>query len=253
MSSPYYSTAQVARAVGVHPNTVRMYEVWGFLPPIPRGPNGYRRYTEFHIDQMRLARTALHGGWPGRNIRASALTLVRRSASGDLGGALEQAYRHLALVQAERAQAEAAANLLERWAQGNAIDTTAKPLRIKDAAQLLGVTIDMLRNWERNGLLKVPRDQHSGYRHYGAAELDRVRVIRTLSRAGYSVMAILRMLRRLDAGERHNLRQALDTPEPHEDVFTAADQWLSALQSYEQRANELIAQLEAMIRKKRRK
>ena len=253
MTSQHYSTLQVARAAGVHPNTVRLYEVWGFLPPIPRAPNRYRLYTEFHVDQMRLARTALHGGWPGRNIRESAVTLVRRSASGDLGGALEQAYRHLALVQAERAQAEAAANLLERWAQGTAIDATARPLRIKDAAKLLGVTSDMLRNWERNGLLKVPRDSHSHYRAYGAAELDRVRVIRTLSRAGYSNMAILRMLRRLDAGERHNLRQALDTPDPHEDVFTASDQWLTALQSQEQRANEMIGQLEAMIRKKRRK
>ena len=253
MKRRHYSTLQVARAAGVHPNTVRMYEVWGFLPPIPRAPNGYRLYTEFHIDQMRFARAALHGGWPGRNIRASAAALVRRSASGDLGGALEQAYRHLAVVQAERAQAEGAAKLLERWAQGTAIDATAKPLRIKDAAKLLGVTSDMLRNWERNGLLKVPRDKHSGYRHYGAAELDRVRVIRTLSRAGYSVMAILRMLRRLDAGERDNLRKALDTPEPREDVFTAADQWLSALQSHEQRADEMITQLEAMIRKKRKK
>lgn len=253
MKPTHYTTLQVARTAGVHPNTVRQYEVWGFLPPIPRAPNGYRLYTEFHIDQMRFARTALHNGWPGRNIRESALTLVRRSASGDLGGALEMAYRHLVLVQAERAQAEAAANLLERWAQGTAIDATAKPLRIKDAARLLGVTSDMLRNWERNGLLKVPRDPHSRYRAYGAAELDRVRVIRTLSRAGYSNMAILRMLRRLDAGERHNLREALDTPDPHEDVFTAADRWLSALQSYEQRANEMIAQLEALVRKKRRR
>jgi hypothetical protein len=66
-------------------------------------------------------------------------------------------------------------------------------------------------------------------------------------------MAILRMLRRLDAGERHNLRQALDTPDPHEDVFTAADQWLTTLQSNEQLANEMITQLEAMIRRKRRR
>ena len=253
MKPRHLSTLQVARAAGVHPNTVRMYEVWGFLPPIPRAPNGYRLYSEFHVDQMRLARIALHGGWPGRHVRESAVNLVRRSASGDLGGALEQAYRHLALVQAERALAEGAANLLERWAQGTALDATARPLRIKGAADLLGVTSDMLRNWERNGLLKVPRDPHSRYRHYGAAELDRIRVIRTLSRAGYSNMAILRMLRRLDAGERHNLRQALDTPDPHEDVFTAADRWLSALQSHEQRAAEMITQLEVMIHKKRRK
>ena len=36
---------------------------------------------------------------------------------GDLGGALEKAYQHLALVQAERAQSEAAVALLERWAE----------------------------------------------------------------------------------------------------------------------------------------
>ena len=252
MKPQHYSTLQVARAVGVHPNTVRLYEVWGFLPLVPRAPNGYRLYAEFHVDQMRFARTALHGGWPGRNIRESAVALVRQSASGDLGGALEHAYHHLALVQAERAQAEGAANLLERWAQGMAIDTTPKPLRIKEAAQLLGVTSDMLRNWERNGLLKVPRDPHNRYRCYGAAELDRVRVIRTLSRAGYSNMAILRMLRRLDAGKRHNLREALDTPDLREDVFTAADHWLTTLQSQEQRAKDMIAQLAAMISKRRR-
>ncbi len=111
-------TSDVAKAVGAHANTVRLYEEWGFLPPIPRSPSGYRLYTQAHLDQMQFARMALHGGWPGRNIRQSALALVRQAASGDLGGALEQAYHHLALVQAERAQAEAAAELLKRWAQG---------------------------------------------------------------------------------------------------------------------------------------
>jgi len=67
---------------------------------------------------MRLARTALHGPWPGRNIKRSAVELVRQAALGDLGGALERAYEHLALVQAERAQAEAAVDFLERWTQG---------------------------------------------------------------------------------------------------------------------------------------
>jgi hypothetical protein len=91
-------TSDVARAAGVHPNTVRLYEEWGFLPPIPRSPSGYRLFTEAHIDQMRLARTALRGPWPGRNIKRSALALVRRAASGDLGGALEQAYSFLVLT-----------------------------------------------------------------------------------------------------------------------------------------------------------
>jgi len=245
-------TSEIARAVGVHPNTVRLYEEWGFLPPIPRSASGYRLFTEAHLDQMRLARTALHGPWPGRNIKRSAAELVRRSASGDLGGALEQAYRHLALVQAEHAQAEAAVSLLERWATGAAADATSTLLWIGEAARLLDVTTDMLRNWERNGLIQVPRDPRNHYRLYGPTEIGRLRVIRMLLRAGYSTMAILRMVLYLDRVRPGDLRQVLDTPRPDEDVYSATDRWLSTLAAFEQRALELIAQLEMMISKQSR-
>ena len=66
-----------------------------------------------------------------------------------------------------------------------------------------------------------------------------------LLRAGYSMMAILRMLLQLDQGA--DPRQALDTPHPDEDVYTAADRWLSSLAEQEQRASNIIAQLEHMI------
>jgi DNA-binding transcriptional MerR regulator len=97
----FLRTSDIAKAVGVHPNTIRFYEAWGLLPPIPRGPSGYRLFTEAHLDQMCLARMALGESWPGRNIRHSAV-------------ALEGAYDHLALVQAERAQAESADSRRER-------------------------------------------------------------------------------------------------------------------------------------------
>jgi DNA-binding transcriptional MerR regulator len=77
----------------------------------------------------------------------------------------------------------------------------------------------MLRNWERNGLLTVPRDPDNGYRRYGPAEIGRLRVIRTLRHARYSPMAILRMLRQLDADRDANLRQALDTPDPEKTTW----------------------------------
>ena len=80
MGSRYLRTSDVAKAVGAHPNTVRLYEKWGFLPPLPRSPGSYRLFSETHLDQMRLAWTALHGPWPGRTIKRSALTLVRRAA-----------------------------------------------------------------------------------------------------------------------------------------------------------------------------
>lgn len=249
MPKGYLSTSQIAKATGVHVNTVRLYETWGFLPPVRRSPTGYRLFTEAHLDQMRLARTALHGGWPGKPIRTSALDLVLQAARGDLGGALEAAYRHQALVQAEIAQAEAAARLLQRWAEGTATDATGEILPIGAAARLLGLTADVLRNWERNSLLRVPRDPENGYRRYGPVEIGRLRVIRMLRQAGYSPMAILRMMLRLDAGERHDLRSILDTPRPDEDAYSASDRWLSALQEHAQRAQTMIDLLEEMIRK----
>jgi DNA-binding transcriptional MerR regulator len=249
MKSRYLRTSDIAKAVGVHPNTVRLYEEWSFLPPIPRTPSGYREFTEAHLEQMRLARIAFQNPWPGRRIRKSALALVRQAATGDVAGARASADQHLALVRSERAQADAAADFLERWAQGTVEKIMVEPLQIKVVAQLLDVTPDMLRNWERNGLIKIPRDPNNGYRLYGAAEISRLRVIRLLRSAGYSTMAILRMMLYFDQGQRDGLRQVLDTPRPDEDVIFAADRWLSTLAEAEKQAMKMIAQLEGMLRK----
>ena len=72
-------------------------------------------------------------------------------------------------------------------------------------------------------------------------------MIRTLRQAGYSMMAILRMLRRFDAGETKNLRHALDTPDPEEDIYYVSDNWLTTLAEVEQRAQAMIQQLNSMM------
>jgi len=141
-----------------------------------------------------------------------------------------------------------AALLLERWAAGAAADATEHPLRFGQVALLLGLSIDVLRNWERSGLLAVPRDVRNRYRLYGPAEISRLRVIRMLTRAGYSHMAILRMLLQLEAGATTDLRRSLDTPRPDEDVYSAADRWLSTLAEQERVALHLIAEVEDIIR-----
>lgn len=247
MPAKHLRTSDIAQAVGAHVNTVRLYEAWGFLPPIPRGRNGYRQYTPAHREQMKLAWLALHteSWWHGKRLLAD---LVRGAAGGDLGGALELAYQYRAAVRAEIAQAEAAVGFLERWTQGQATDTSiTEPLSIGAVATRLDLTIDTLRNWERNGLLAVPRNPRNGYRQYGPPEIARLRVIRMLKNAGYSLMAILRLVRALDAGQTTDLSTVLDTPEPGEDVFTIADTWLSSLLEFEQQGQAIIRQLEVMI------
>jgi DNA-binding transcriptional MerR regulator len=249
MTMKYLHTSELARAVGVHPNTVRRYVERGLLPQVQRSPNGYRLFTEKHLDCLRVARIVYIASYPGRTIRLSGSKIVERAAADDWGGALERAYAHLAFVQAERAQAETAALLLERWAAGRAADATEQPLRIGQVAQLLGVSIDVLRNWERNGLIDIPRDPANSYRRYGAREIGRLRVIRMLARAGYSLSAVLRMLLQLDRGEKTDLRRALDTPRPDEDVYLASDRWLSTLAEQEQLAHAVIAVIEEALQK----
>jgi DNA-binding transcriptional MerR regulator len=246
----YLRTSDLAKATGIHPNTVRLYEQWGFLPPIPRSPKGYRRFTEAHLDQLRLARLALHCTIVGGEVRRAALKMVLQAAKGDLGGALEQAYQFVAEVQSERAQAGAAAQFLERWAKGQSAEAASHSLHIGDVARLLNTTIDSLRSWERNGLIEVPRNAHNRYRLYSSNEIGRLRVIRMLIRSGYSTMAVLRTLTQLDQGQTEGLRKVLDTPHPEEDILYASDHWLSTLAEAEQYASQAVALLEQMIQNK---
>jgi hypothetical protein len=70
-----------------------------------------------------------------------------------------------------------------------------------------------------------------------------------LRSAGYSTMAILRMLTQFDRGDTTDLRRALDTPEPGEDIYYATDQWLTTLHQQEKNAHNLMMMLEERIRK----
>lgn len=247
MAAKTLRTIEIARELGVHVNTIRRYEALGFLPEIPRAANGYRLYTRIHLEQARLARLALR--WPYLAADRTLLEdLVKSAAAGDTGRAMELAYLYLAHIRVERTLAEAAVEFLTRWAAGHVIDTSRQRVHIKEAARHLDVTVDMLRNWERNGLIDVPRDPANGYRVYGAAEFGRLRVIRMLVKAGYSQLAILRMLRQFDAGSTENLGDALELPlEEDEDIPIAANRWLTSLLELEQRAQEIIHQIGRLI------
>jgi DNA-binding transcriptional MerR regulator len=245
----YLRTSDLAKAVGIHPNTVRRYVDRGLLPPVEHSPSGYRRFTQRHLDCLRLARQVYGAPYAGKAIFLSGNQILQATVSGDLSGALALAHHHLQLVQAERAQADMAADLLERWAFGPPADDTSQPLQIGQATRVLSISIDILRNWDRNGLIDVPRDPANGYRRYGAREISRLRVIRMLSRAGYSLSAILRMLLQLDQGETTDLRRALDTPRPDEDVYLASDRWLSTLADHGERSHTMIALLKGFIQK----
>ena len=248
MTAKYLRTSDLARAVGVHPNTVRLYADWGLIPPVERSPSGYRIFTQRHLDCLRLARTVYAAPYPGRGFRALGSEIIQRAVVEDWHGALEKSHEHLDLVKAELKQAETAADVLEHWAQNMAANSPDEtPLAIGDVSKLLGLSIDVIRNAERNGLITVPRNSYNNYRLFGKKEIERLRIIRMLTRAGYSHMAILRMFLALDAGSTRNLKEVLDTPRADEDIFSAADRWLTTLHEQKKMAEGVIQMIRAIM------
>ena len=252
MTTKFLRTSDLARAVGIHPNTVRRYVDWGLLPPVERSPSGYRLFTQRHLDCLRLARMIYAAPYPGRGFRALGNKIIQHAVIDDWTGAQEKAQEHLLAVSAELEHANQAAHLLERWAQNMsaASDSYEDSLTIGEVSTLLSVSIDVIRNAERNGLIIVPRNSYNNYRLFGKKEIERLRVIRMLSHAGYSHMAILRMFIELDKGNTRDLKKTLDTPRADEDIFTAADQWLTTLNEQEKLAQRVIRLIEEIIASK---
>lgn len=241
----YYYTREIARQVGVHPNTVLLYEKWHYLPPVPRNEKGYRIFTPFHLEQMKLARIALPGPYPGST--RIVHKLVKTAAAGHLAEALDLAHRYRDKVLAERKHAEEVAEKVETWLQNSAKQGGIARLTIGAAAKLLQVTTDTLRTWERNGLVQVPQDSHNKYRRYSKKEIETLKAVKMLRRAGYSIMAILRMFKQVEAGSSQNIRHVLNTPGQNEDIFYATDRLLTFLGEHEQRAEKIIILLNDMI------
>ena len=246
--SKFLRTSDLARALEIHPNTVRRYVDWGLIPPVERSPSGYRLFTQRHLDCLRLARTVYAAPYPGRGFRALGNEIIKRAVEDDWQGALEKAHEHLALAKAELGQADTAANILEHWAQNVADHSSDEtPLAIGEVSKLLGISLDIIRNAERNGLITVPRNSYNNYRLFGTKEIERLRIIRMLGKAGYSHMAILRMFLELDGGRTRDLKKVLDTPREDEDIFSAADRWLTTLHEQEKCALKVISLIRQII------
>lgn len=51
-------------------------------------------------------------------------------------------------------------------------------MKISELSRSSGVDVETIRYWEKAGLLPPPARQANGYRHYGAAEVERLAFVR---------------------------------------------------------------------------
>ena len=109
-----YTTSDVAKIIGVHPNTVRQYEEWGLLPSIERKANGYRTFTDFHIEQLRLARLAFQIEVLQNGLRKKIVLMVKTAATKDFDTALSLTEEYKMQLKQERANAEEAIHIVKQ-------------------------------------------------------------------------------------------------------------------------------------------
>jgi DNA-binding transcriptional MerR regulator len=246
MPRDFLTTSQLARAAGIHPNTVRLYERWGLISPARRGANGYRQFQPVQVEQLHLVRRVFCCTFVGGEALRQGYAALHSSAGYQFEEALQHARSLLSAVQAEHQRALEAVRYLEAWARGDEPEANPAILRIGEAARLVGSTVDAVRNWERNRLVQARRAAN-GYRLFGPAEIGRLRVIRLLIHARFGCMAVLRMLTRFEQGLHAELRQALDTPNPDEELLSVTDRWLSALAGAEESARKAVEQAERLL------
>jgi DNA-binding transcriptional MerR regulator len=227
-------TAEFANLFGVHPNTVRLYEEWGYLPPIPRDGLGQRVFEEGHVAQMRLARQTLHDAPRcGPEWKEVYKALVWLACGGQAQTAITQARKHLAVVKVARERAVDALAFLKGTLPERIAQLVTPPLSIQQAAVLIDVSVPVLRRWESYELIEVSRNPHNKYRMYGADEIGWLLVVRTLRQAGYTVAACRRSL------EAHQANQP--------DLVAVIAACIDLFQGHETHTQAVLEQLQQIV------
>jgi len=239
-----YKTSEVANIIGIHPNTVRMYEDLELITRPHRQKNGYRVFTDLHIDQFRLARLAFEVEVLQNGLRKHMIAIIKSAACKDFDYALRLAHEYIHSIENELFNANEAITITSDLYHEK-ITGVELALKRKEVSDLLGISIDTLRNWEMNGLLTIKRPKN-GYRVYNEDDIQKLKIIRSLRCANYSLSAILRLLNTLSSDKNISFDQALNTPTNDEDIISVCDKLIVSLNAAKDNATQIIQMLEKM-------
>ncbi|QBP40974.1 MerR family transcriptional regulator [Paenisporosarcina antarctica] len=192
-------TNEIAKKAQVHPNTVRLYEQWQFISPVPRRPNGYRVYYDIHLKQMYIARLAFKQEFIQNNLRKMATKIVRLSGQEKFQDSLQAAHHYFYFLQSEYTYAKKAVHMANTLLQHT--NSSNKIYTHKEVSTNLQVTEDTIRNWERNGLFTVKRNAQNR-RQYSEEDIQKLLIIRTLRSAHFSITSILHLFEEIKEVEQ---------------------------------------------------
>lgn len=215
-------TIDIAQQAGVHVNTVRLYEQWHYISPVPRQKNGYRNYRDIHLQQMHIARLAFKQEFIQNNLRKMATGIVRLSGREQFNEALEAANDYLQFLQRELSFAKQAVDMANALLQNELPE--ARTYSHKEIAAHLQLTEETIRNWERNGLFTVARDAQNR-RIYNEQDVQKLLIIRTLRSAHFSIASILHLFEQIDSVKQvADLHELLNSAQFKSEFYHVTDE-----------------------------
>ena len=231
----------LSKLTGVKAGTIRFYEKCGFLEPAKRLPNGYRVFCKRHIYQIRVCRLVF-GGFVNKRLRKISREVLQASRDWNLEAYRQAADRYLQAVDEDIRRTKIAVEIvmdkLQEMREERFVYTK------KQAAGLVGVTSETIRNWERNGLFRQ-RAQYEK-RLYSQQELNRMYVIRLLLDNGYSMMAVRSFFKEYDGGGRELAMLQLMEPGENENLIYRADRYMETLFETQEKVRQLCSMAEEM-------
>lgn len=229
-----YTTNQIALVVNVHPNTVRLYEEWGYISPVQRKSNGYRIFTDKHLEEMKIARLAFPGPYPVSS--KSLFKMMQEFIKESYAKALEYTKQYKNLVREEEKRSKETLRTLDQWHKGRYGTDKIIAIGRKKFAHLNGVSIETIRNWERNGLYE-PTINSRRYKQYSELDYEKVQIIRLLRKTGFSIASLAKLFH---SDQEHMPSYFLEKIYHNHETSYEADEWLKHLEEHINRADAII-------------
>ncbi|MDE6419126.1 MAG: MerR family DNA-binding transcriptional regulator, partial [Lachnospiraceae bacterium] len=175
MGSTGYQIKEMTQKTGVKAGTIRFYEKLGFLEPVERMSNQYRVFNDHHIYQIRIC-SLVFGGFVNTRLRKISMDVIAAAKDWDLEAYDRATRNYLQAIEQDIIRTKKAISIVAK--QIDQYENDEREYSKKEAAELLGVTPETIRNWERNRLLT----QKPAYslRIYQPAEIRRRPMLRLL-------------------------------------------------------------------------
>lgn len=235
-----YLTSQIANILGVHPNTVRLYEKLNLISAVSRDKRGYRIFSDKHLDEMKFARIILPGPYPVD--KELVLQIIYKYTKQDYETALSYTYQYYDGVNQEKLKTIKALEVLDKWEENLSRDYSIIAYTRKELSKICNISLETLRTWERASLISSIKIKNKN--QYSVYEYEKVMIIYLLRKAGFSIQSLYEFFNRSHYEIPSNFFKEIYKDD---ETICQTNEWMNFLDKHIEKAKKIMKILENRI------